>query len=375
MATDVIKKFAEELDSSLPQILTAGSSILTSLITGVIETFPALANLAFDLVSNILTGITENSGSIVQSGADVLVDFINGCTSMLPQLLQMAVDAIMSLAMALTEPDTLSSILNAGIELILSLITGIVDAFPKLMATAPKIIANLVTALIKSAPKLLEAAVTIMLELGRLMFENLVGVLSYIPSIFTEIVSKFREMDWGSIGSNIIEGVKNGITGAAGRLVEAAKNAAKGALDGMKKLLGIHSPSRVMRDLIGKNMIAGINVGMEEETPKLEKQSELTAQEAVNSMKKVSAHEFVGTMQQKAYGIQNDAAERQEALWNDIYFEKDKGSVEIIDYERMGMEMSKAAEKISVDIDGKKAGKVLTPYVSKEIAENVRRQR
>lgn len=375
MATDVIREFVNGFDSNIPQIMSAGASILNSLVVGVIEMFPSLATLAFDLVSNILTGITDNSGSIVQSGANVLVDFINGCTSMLPQLLQMAVDAIISMAMAITEPDTLSNIINAGIDLILSLISGIVDAFPKLAATAPQIIVNLATALIKCTPKLLEAAITIVSELGRLMLSSVASLLSFIPRIFTEIVNEFRNMDWGSIGSNIIEGIKSGITGAAGRLVDSAKNAAKSALNGMKSLLGIHSPSRVCRDVIGKNMIAGINVGMEEETPELEKQSETTAQQAVNSMKKVSASEFVGSMQQKAYQIQNDAAERQAVVWNDVYSGNSAEKSEEIDYERMGEEMSKAMDGMTVNIDGQPAGKIVAPYVSKEIANDIRRKK
>ena len=48
-------------------------------------------------------------------------------------------------------------------------------------------------------------------------------------------------------------------------MLDAAGNAAGDALDWMKKKLGIHSPSRVFRDEVGKFIPAGIAVGIEQE--------------------------------------------------------------------------------------------------------------
>lgn len=68
-----------------------------------------------------------------------------------------------------------------------------------------------------------------------------------------------------SIGSNIVHGIWNGISGAAGWLAGQVRSFAKGIVDGMKGALGIHSPSRVMRDEVGKYMAQGIGVGFEDE--------------------------------------------------------------------------------------------------------------
>lgn len=71
-----------------------------------------------------------------------------------------------------------------------------------------------------------------------------------------------------SIGSNIVQGMINGITGAAGRLVDAAKNAVGNAIDGAKKLLGIHSPSRVFRE-IGRYTMQGAALGVDDDADML----------------------------------------------------------------------------------------------------------
>lgn len=66
-----------------------------------------------------------------------------------------------------------------------------------------------------------------------------------------------------SIGSNIVQGMVNGVTGAAGRLISAVKGAVGNAIDGAKKLLGIHSPSRVFRE-IGRYTMQGAALGVDD---------------------------------------------------------------------------------------------------------------
>lgn len=62
-------------------------------------------------------------------------------------------------------------------------------------------------------------------------------------------------------------GIANGLKGAAGAIVEAAKGAAESALNAAKNFLGIHSPSRVFRDQVGKMMALGMGIGFERNIP------------------------------------------------------------------------------------------------------------
>ena len=68
-----------------------------------------------------------------------------------------------------------------------------------------------------------------------------------------------------SVGSNIVRGIWSGISGAAGWLAGKVRSFAHGILDGMKSALGIHSPSRLFRDEVGKYLAQGIGVGFEDE--------------------------------------------------------------------------------------------------------------
>lgn len=294
---NIINSIVEGIGQNIPQILSAGVNILTTLINGVIQLLPSLGTLAFDLITNLLTAITDNASSVIQSGADTLAIFINGIVGKIPDLLNMAVEAILSLAMALTDPNTLTSIIDAGINLLVSLVSGLLDAIPKLVAAVPRIIANLVAALIANIPKLLVAAGEIMLKLGAYLVKQMANMLTAVPKLFKGLYDAFINLDWGKIGSNIIDGIKNGILNTAKNLANAAAEAAKSALEAAKSFLGIHSPSTVMRDVIGKNMIAGAVDGVEEETPEFEKAVAQSAEVAVDSMKEqLDSHNARGVL-------------------------------------------------------------------------------
>lgn len=94
------------------------------------------------------------------------------------------------------------------------------------------------------------------------------GVGGKIASKFSGTVEKIKGFFSGvtQIGTYIVEGIKSGITGAIGGLVSTAANMAKSALGAAKHALGIHSPSRVFRDEVGRYITQGIGVGMEKES-------------------------------------------------------------------------------------------------------------
>lgn len=89
-------------------------------------------------------------------------------------------------------------------------------------------------------------------------------------NFFNGIVNKVKEIPGQmiSIGSDIVNGIKSGISGAWGALTGWLGNMAKGLIDGVKGALGIGSPSRLFADRIGKWIPAGITLGVEKAMPK-----------------------------------------------------------------------------------------------------------
>ncbi len=85
-----------------------------------------------------------------------------------------------------------------------------------------------------------------------------------MPQVFNAIINTFKGINWADLGKYIIDGVINGVKNAASSLIETFKGLAKSALDTVKGFFEIASPSKVMRDQVGKMIPAGMAEGVEE---------------------------------------------------------------------------------------------------------------
>ena len=94
-----------------------------------------------------------------------------------------------------------------------------------------------------------------------------------------------------SIGSNIVQGMIDGVTGAAGRLIGAVKGAVGNAIDGAKKLLGIHSPSRVFRK-IGRYTMQGAALGVDDDADMLRESTDDAMRGMISTAQDIDVPDF-----------------------------------------------------------------------------------
>jgi len=96
-------------------------------------------------------------------------------------------------------------------------------------------------------------------------FETILGIAATWGGALWDTLTS---IDWGGLGLAIVQGIANGLAGAGHLLVNAAQGAAQGAVDGIKGMLGIHSPSRVMAAQVGlpmaQGMMEGLRAGVED---------------------------------------------------------------------------------------------------------------
>lgn len=132
---------------------------------------------------------------------------------------------------------------------------------------------NLLTSVIDIVGQLIERIVSFftqgMVDLGNAILHGIDNVIQFfrdLPTRISEATSAFGER-MKSIGDNIINGLVEGIKGAASKAVQAVKDTVSGAIDGAKKLLGIKSPSRVFRS-IGRFTSEGLALGVQQMAPR-----------------------------------------------------------------------------------------------------------
>lgn len=87
-----------------------------------------------------------------------------------------------------------------------------------------------------------------------------------------------------TIGRDIVNGVWKGIVNMKNVFMNNVKSFFGGIVDGAKAALGIHSPSREMRDEVGKWIPAGVEVGIKREMPKLNE----TVQDEFNNLSNIN---------------------------------------------------------------------------------------
>ncbi|OXC00732.1 MULTISPECIES: phage tail protein [Bacillus] len=259
----VITTLIEAITSNLPKIIEAGVKVLISLIDGIIKMLPQLIDLAINLITKIADTLLANLPKIIESGIKILMAIIDGIVKVLPQLINAALDLIVKIASTLIA--NLPKILEAGIKILLMLITGIIKVLPELISAALKLIITLAGELIKNLPKILEAGVQLIWALIKGIV-SMVGQLgsTIVTDIIPKIVDTLRKVDLIKIGKDIISGLIDGLGSMAGKVMDKVRSIGNSILDGFTGFFDIHSPSRVMRDKVGKHIGSGLAVGIQQ---------------------------------------------------------------------------------------------------------------
>lgn len=210
----------------LPEFLDFGVQIITSIAEGLISNLPAIIEAVPQIVTSIREAIVELYPTIMDSGAEILMQIANGILGAIPDMLEALPDVIVSLLDFFVE--NFPKIADAGGDLLAELISGIIGAIPELVAALPEIIN---------------------------------AIINGIGALMSGIVE---------IGADIVRGIWEGILSVADWITEKVKGFFGGIVDSVKGLLGIHSPSTVFRDQIGKNIGLGIAEGIDASIPMVE---------------------------------------------------------------------------------------------------------
>lgn len=245
-----------------PELLGGLGDIMGQLFDLIMNSAPDMLTSGSELVLNIVEGIANKLPDVLSKGGEVIGRLTSGISQSLPQIVQSVTQIVQKLLTTLTQ--NLPQILQGGVQMLMSLVQGIMNSLPQIASSAGELIGTLLSSLVENLPQLLAMGIELIGQLVVGLIQAIPKVIEAIFSLITSIGSKFKETDWGELGRQLIEGIKNGITNAAGKIKEAAMDAAKKAFEAVKNFFGIKSPSTLMRDEIGKFIPAGIAAGIEE---------------------------------------------------------------------------------------------------------------
>lgn len=211
---------APALQMLLPVIVQG----ISALVSGIVQALPAVVSAISAVIPMIVDQLVVLLPQITASGVEIIAALVSGIAENLPALIPAAVDTIIELASTLVA--NVDKIIMAAGDLIGGLIQGIFEALPHLLYRLPEII----------------IAIT-------------AGLLKGLASI-------------GYVGEQLVKGLFNGIKNAGTWLYNKLRSWVSDVLGWVKRLFGIHSPSKVFADEIGKFIPPGITVGVEKAMPR-----------------------------------------------------------------------------------------------------------
>ena len=222
--TQLIGAMTPYIAPALQMLLPVIVQGISALVSGIVQALPAVVSAISDVIPMIVDQLVTLLPQITASGVEIIAALVSGIGENLPALIPAAVDAIIEVASTLVA--NVDKIILAAGDLMAGLIRGLIEALPRVLYRLPEIIIAITSGLLK-------------------------GVGSIID-----------------VGVQLIRGLFEGIKNAGTWLYNKLRGWVSNVLGWVKGLFGIHSPSTVFADEIGKFIPPGITVGVKEAMPR-----------------------------------------------------------------------------------------------------------
>jgi phage-related protein len=255
---------AAEASSTIEGSMNAAKAAYDNFLNGSIsaEEFAATVGTAAQNIVNNLAEIVTRFSTELPALVEALGAQLPGLVQTVGPPLFNAVTALLGSLLQLFL-ENLPQMVDMGITLLLGLVDGLIAALPELIPAIVQIITQIQTSLIDHLPELIDAGLQLIVALGVGLVKAIPDLLAMTPQIISSLINAFTSADWSSIGSNIVSGIWNGITGLWGDLTSKVSGAVTNLWNSAKGALGISSPSKKFK-YIGEMSVEGTMQGFEE---------------------------------------------------------------------------------------------------------------
>ena len=298
------------INQALPVVVDFLKTGLPVLISGIEETvsavfsaLPEILPVIFGAVSTLITDFCNwlskegNVKSFLNSLLDLTTQLMKQLADLLPIILPAVFSLISEIADFMTDPKNLAKLTESLLDVVGALLVALgksLPAFLKILgnlgANAIELFVNIgksigsgisssINSIKKTVSSWIDNAKSVLSSFKDKIVSGFITVKDKVFSFVSDTLSKLGELPskMVDIGRNAIEGIIKGVKNTVNKAVSAVKDAGKAILNGIKNSLGIHSPSSVFADVVGKNMALGIEEGFSREMAQVSKdmQSEI----------------------------------------------------------------------------------------------------
>ena len=243
---------AKEAATTIQGSTASMKSAWANLVTGLADDNADFDTLMSNFVDSVVT-VGENIIPRIQTTIQGVTQLVSAASTTIVPLI---VDTLMQ---------NLPALLTAGVDLVFALVNGMLDNIDTVIDCVLQLIDVIVDKLIENLPKLIEGGVRLIIALAGGLIKAIPQLVKNIPQIIAAIVKGLAAgtSQILEVGKNIVRGIWNGISAMGGWIREKVTGFFNGIVDGVKGILGIHSPSKVFAG-IGENMALGLGAGWDD---------------------------------------------------------------------------------------------------------------
>lgn len=252
LATGIIA-FARVIGEGAPALVGAFVKVLNALLQAIIDVTPKLVQLFQVLLRAALDTIIRAIPQMVDAGMRILIGFLQGIANNINRVVTTATNVIVNFLNGIA--NNIGRIVTAGANLIIRFLEGLSREIPRVVRAGFEMIITTANGI----------ADEIRRQMPRLMAAG------------------------ANIADAIIDGIISGIKNLAGKAFSAVKDMASGLLGSVTGALGINSPSKVFRDVVGMAIPEGIAVGVKRYGYMAEDETVKMGRGLVNTMGKTIA--------------------------------------------------------------------------------------
>lgn len=260
----ILTTLLDKVVAVAPTVIDTIVAIIPTLLEKILELLPTIIDAFVGVLPQLITTLLTQIPVILDALMQIITQVISALTQMLPTIIPVIINTIILVVETLL--DNLDMLIDAGIQLLLALADGLIDALPKLIDKIPVIIDKVVNAVTDNLPKIIRAGIEIIIKLAAGCIKAIPDLVEKIPEIISSIIEAFADYygDIGEIGKDLIKGLWEGIKSMGEWIGKKIKGFSENVLGGIKDFFGIESPSKVMANVVGKNLALGIGEGFED---------------------------------------------------------------------------------------------------------------
>lgn len=262
-AVKITESIAKGILDNLPTVIDAALRIIEGLGRGLIEALPTIGPQVVEVVTKICQTITEHLNDIIEIALQIILALADGLSKALPDLIPTIVDTVIFITETLI--DHVDELLEASLKIIMALGEGIVKSLPKLAEKLPQIITQVITTLTEHLPEIIKMGGELTVQIAVGLIKALPELIRAIPDIVMALIEGFVSFyeNFKEVGADIVDGIWEGIKATWRDLIDSVCDMAGELVSRVQSFFDIGSPSKLMRDQIGKWIPEGIAVGIE----------------------------------------------------------------------------------------------------------------